>query len=173
MKSYCIGIFNMNELIEQNDYKYPIALNINHKVKTNRIKPFSKYQSLMDAYSKRYNISLKNMFILQSHDERTVKFSVQDKFKILHNIKKVIHEKVEKNKRFYILDKNKIVCLNNSDIVQTMTDAIQSHKLILETYSIVLLQYFDRHAQRIQNIQFLWLDPMTKPSRLETYILND
>ena len=58
-----INELNMNELIECEQYKYPLIFDVNNKITINRIKQFIKHKSLMNVYSKRYNILEKNLLI--------------------------------------------------------------------------------------------------------------
>ena len=77
---------------------------------------------------------------------------------------------MEQNKAFYLFDQTKIYILNNSDKLDIMTQELCTK--YFKTHSIILLQYFDRQQQQIQNIQFLWLDPSTTISRFENYITS-
>eukprot|EP01084_Bolivina_argentea_P218242 370381_1 len=67
MKCYQVNVFNMNELIKINEYKYLQHTNLQNKLKINRVQPFIKYRCLIDIYSNKYNISNQNILTLKTN----------------------------------------------------------------------------------------------------------
>ena len=188
MKCIKIGCFNMSELTQINEYKFPLHLDLNKKIKINFIKPFSKYKALTLLYSKRYNICMDDMMILQSYKSHgwDINRSVDGiyknslcKSKIVKNITKFNQCKIEKGREFFIFDKQKVLVLNNKYKklkLQTMSTITEQPFEINEKndhYNIVLLQYFDVNQQRLQNLHYIYLCFKTELSIFEQYIYND
>ena len=178
MRGYKVGVFNMNELIEQSEYRYPLHLDLSRKIKVNYVKPFSTYKTLTSVYSKRYDISLSTMLILQSYqshgwgNELGIYNNSLCKSKIVKNWSEFTELTIEKRREFFVFDQTKISVLHNhEDRLQTM--ASHSHIEMDDTYNIALLQYFDVERQRLQNVQFLWLHRRTTLKRFQDYILED
>eukprot|EP01084_Bolivina_argentea_P122295 216716_1 len=64
MDSHKMRVLNMNELIEQNQYRYPIVFKVNNLLKINHIKGNNKYKTLMNLYNRRYGLETQDNLIL-------------------------------------------------------------------------------------------------------------
>ena len=144
MKCIAIGIINMNELITNKEYKYCSKINIFNKIKVKRIKPFTKYKSLMNLYQNKYNISFDNMLVLKSkillsHNwNRNINQLVNG---TILNRTSQFESKIENYKCLFIFDKSKIVNLSSNP----------------HQYNLYLLQYYDRNHQRVINLDYILL----------------
>eukprot|EP01084_Bolivina_argentea_P226819 383081_1 len=149
MTFYTINTFNMNELIEINEYKYQPAINIIDKIKTNRFPSFTKYKSLMDLYSPKYKIPFENMLIFRINN-KNISSLPHDHFNLTGKILDTndINSKIQNKNTLMFFDKTKL--FSSTTITK------------LNTYNIFLIQYFDRDAQLIYNVQFICLSNPTK-----------
>eukprot|EP01084_Bolivina_argentea_P079713 144532_1 len=129
-----------------------------NKIKTKRVKPFTKYKSLVDIYCKTYNISFQNMLLLRPNE--IGKYSVSSSFqgRILKSAPE-FDAKIQRNRALFIYNKTKIILLNNTTKTNMLSEIKDNQ--YEKQYHLTLLQYFDQNAQKIQNIQFLLLNKAT------------
>ena len=165
MSRYRVGRFDMNELIET-DYRFGLNLKLNDKLKINRIKGNTKNKALIHGYSTRYKIDPKNMLILKSLISQMIFVPT-----IVRDMQDFREMKCERNQAFFMIDKTKVITLDNTKELQLMSsiDHIEQKK----DYKMTILQYFDLQRQTIHNIQFLYLDQATTLQRIVEYITND
>eukprot|EP01084_Bolivina_argentea_P191677 329243_1 len=161
MKLESISTINMNELLIHNQYKYPLYLNIQKHLKTHKVKPFTTCRSLLHMYSKTYNIPTKNTIMLCFG-------STFDKCKIVFENNKFSQDQISKCAAFYVFDTRTVLNLDNTNKLKMINSDLKP--MIFDSlygYRMVLLQYFDLHQQRIQNIQFIWLHSVITTAQME------
>ena len=92
MKCIKIGIVNMNEIILNNEYKYSPKLKILSKIKIKRLKPFTKYKSLMYLYQNKYNIPFENMIVLEILVNANRFFNTNDNHRRTTHIRTIVFD---------------------------------------------------------------------------------
>ena len=148
MKCISVGIVNMNELISSDEYKSSMKLDICSKIKIKRIKPFTKYKSLMNSLQNEYDIPFEDMLVLKSDflilNNSWHRNITQISKGIILNKTSQFESKVENHKVLFIFNTSKIINLSKN----TPSDQ----------YSLCLVQYYDRNEQNITNLKYILLD---------------